>query len=142
MDQAILDKLKTFQIYRDDGFFIFNGQIDANDINAWLEKFQGEINRIAGNDFLKFTAVIWTPNTTEKIKVGKVTNLTTNSFPFLDMEMRWDDSGSLKFGVHMKPNQQLKYLNSSSSHNPGCIKAIPNGVSHRLAKLTSVDNHT
>jgi hypothetical protein len=42
MDQTILDKLKTFQIYRDNGFSIFNGQIDANNLNNWLEKFQAK----------------------------------------------------------------------------------------------------
>jgi hypothetical protein len=40
--------------------------------------------------------------------------------------------------VHLKPNQQLKYLNESSVHTKGCIKAIPEGVHRRLGKLTTV----
>ena len=41
--------------------------------------------------------------------------------------------------MFIKPNQQLKYLNKGSSHTPGCFKAIPNGVFHRLTKLTTID---
>ena len=37
----------------------------------------------------------------------------------------------------MKENQKLKYLNKGSCHTHNCLKAIPNGVFKRLAKLTS-----
>ena len=52
------------------------------------------------------------------------------------MELYWrgDD---LKFQVHLKPNQILKYLNKGSSHTNACTKAIPAGVLRRLAILTS-----
>jgi hypothetical protein len=59
-------------------------------------------------------------------------------FPYLDMELFWDEEDSLKFRVHLKPNQQLKYLNSDSTHNKACFKAMPTGVATRLAKLTSL----
>jgi hypothetical protein len=29
-------------------------------------------------------------------------------------ELSWSDEGTLKFGGHLKPNQQLKYLNAGS----------------------------
>jgi hypothetical protein len=44
------------------------------------------------------------------------------------MELSWSDEGTLKFGVHLKLNQQLKYLNAGSAHTPGCFKAIMTGV--------------
>jgi hypothetical protein len=43
--------------------------------------------------------------------------------------------------IHLKPNQQLKYLNKGSAHTNACFKAIPAGVYHRLTKLTSMDEN-
>ena len=54
------------------------------------------------------------------------------------MELYWSTKGELRFQVHLKPNQQLKYLNEGSIHTKVCIKAIPEGVYKRLAKLTTV----
>jgi GIY-YIG catalytic domain len=61
-------------------------------------------------------------------------------FPYLDMELFWSDldDDSLQFRVHLKPNQQLKYLNRDSTHNNACFRAIPSGVYQRLAKLTTM----
>ncbi len=90
---------------------------------------------------LKFTAEAWNPggwNRAPKID-GRVGVETASSFPFLDMEMSWDVKGDLTFGVYMKPNQELKYLNNGSAHTPGCFKAINTGVCHRLTKLTMVN---
>ena len=56
------------------------------------------------------------------------------------MQLSWVDvTEELKFGVYIKHNQEMKYLNSSSIHAPNCLKAIPNGVCQRLAKLTTMD---
>jgi hypothetical protein len=54
------------------------------------------------------------------------------------MELYWGLQDRLSFRVHLKPNQQLKYLNSDSTHTKACFKAIPAGVSTRLAKLTTL----
>jgi hypothetical protein len=43
----------------------------------------------------------------------------------------------LLFCVHLKPNQQLLYLNRGSSHTSTCYRAIESGVLGRLAKRTS-----
>ena len=51
--------------------------------------------------------------------------------------MYWDSRGHLLFRVHLKPNQQLLYLNRGSSHTLSCYRAIESGVLGRLAKLTS-----
>jgi hypothetical protein len=58
------------------------------------------------------------------------------------MKMSWSDEGALQFGVYMKPGQQLKYLNSASSHPPHCFKAITKGVYGRLASLTSLTSES
>jgi len=48
----------------------------------------------------------------------------------------------LVFGVHLKENQHLKYLNNCSTHTKAVFHAIPNGVIGRLAKLTSCTEDT
>jgi len=40
--------------------------------------------------------------------------------------------------VHLKPNQQLKFLNTDKIHTKACFKAIPSGVYKRLSKLTTI----
>ena len=60
-------------------------------------------------------------------------------FPYLDMEMYWNERGELKFKLHLKPNQKLKYLNADSTHLPSIFRAIPAGVINRLSKLTSIN---
>lgn len=141
IDQSILDELKLFRIYRDDGLGVFKGKQGIEEIANWLERFQDSVNEQAGNSCLSFTAEIWRPEGVESgevEKMGKVTMSSDRKFPFLDMEMWWNESNKLEFGVYLKPNQELKYLNAGSSHTPGCFKAIPTGVYHRLTKLTSM----
>ena len=53
------------------------------------------------------------------------------------MEMYWDSTGTLRFRVHLKDNQQLKYLTAGSSHPAHVFKAVRTGVLGRLARLTS-----
>ena len=53
------------------------------------------------------------------------------------MKMHSNLSRELKFRVHLKPNQKLKYLNHDSTHSPSTFRAIPSGVLNRLSKLTS-----
>lgn len=69
---------------------------------------------------------------------SKVTIVKGKTFLYLDMELIWSDKNNLHFQVHLKENQQLKYLNKGSSHTNPCFKAIPKGVCQRLAKLTTV----
>jgi hypothetical protein len=66
----------------------------------------------------------------------------SSHFPFLDMKMTWSDKGDLRFGVYLKPGQQLKYLNSDSSHPPCCFKKITKGVFSLLASLTLLTNES
>jgi hypothetical protein len=78
---------------------------------------------------------------TTKVK-GKVGTQMADQFPFLDMELSWSDEGTLKFRVHLEPNQQLKYLNAGSTHTPGCFKAITTRVCYQLTKLTTIDENS
>ena len=97
---------------------------------------------LAEGDYMQFTCSMWTPGAnTENGTTSKVTTVTDRAFPYLDMEMKWKDN-DLCFGVHVKPNQQIQYLNYGSMHTNACLKAIPEGVFNRLGKLTTVTDET
>ena len=38
-------------------------------------------------------------------------------FPYLDIQLSWDEKDELNFKVHKKPNEIVKYLNSHSHHH-------------------------
>lgn len=123
-------------IYRDDGIVIFNGKWMKSDIDLWLHRFQKKIDSLAGSSYLQFTAEIWGADREDGTSSTKVSISKKAAFPYLDMEMYWVGT-ELQFRVHLKENQQLKYLNKGSAHTSACFRAIPTGVFGRLAKLTS-----
>ena len=51
--------------------------------------------------------------------------------------MSFDENKNLRFGVYSKPEYELKYLGKGSTHPGTVFKAVPRGVSIRLAGLTS-----
>ena len=53
------------------------------------------------------------------------------------MKISWSPEKDLQFGVFRKKGQQLKYVGKERTHTPGTLRAIPSGVLHHLAKLTS-----
>ena len=60
----------------------------------------------------------------EKVVNENLTIVSNEVFPYLDMEMYWTKRGDLKFEIHLKPNQKLKYLNSDSTHLLSTFRAI------------------
>ena len=68
----------------------------------------------------------------------KVSEIASNTFPYLDIELLWKADRELKYQVHRKPNQKLKYLNKGSTHTNEMFNAIPSRIFYRLAKLTSI----
>ena len=129
-----------YRIYRDDGFLIMHSKRYIEDVCSWLTRFQQGVNFHAGCTALQFTATVWREGETARISpCGKVSSVSENAFPFLDMELFWRN-GELAFRVHKKPNQQLKYLNLDSTHPSATSKAIPHGFCLRLANLTSQDS--
>ena len=113
-------------------------QMTTADIEVWLSDFQKTVNGLFKSEALQFTTEIWDPDATQQAPSSRKTKLVQKAFfPYLDMELYWHSDNSLKFQVHLKPNQQLKYLNKGSAHTRACLKAIPYGVLNRLAKLTT-----
>jgi len=131
------EETKYHGIYRDDGFLIFKGLKTKVQLDKWLKTFQWRVDKIAESNCLQFTMECWKIDEDESIKNKKLTIINDKYFPYLDMEMYWNLRDELRFQVHMKPNQVLKYLNKDSTHLPSVFKAIPKGVLNRLSKLTS-----
>jgi len=130
-----------YGIYRDDGLNVLRGRHSQAEISMWLSTFQEKVNSLCGSTHLQFTADVWTPgNPTSTGTYDGISAVCTDSFPYLDTELYWDKNENLAFRVHMKTNQQLKYLNKGSAHTRACMKAIPHGVLNRLGKLTTVSS--
>ena len=133
--------------YRDDGLSAFNYRMVYEEMVSWMEQFQAHVNRLAAsgpedldNEYLQYTCTMWIPGGEQPENPDpKVSVVTAEAFPYLDMEMYWDSDEHLSFRVHMKDNQQLKYLNKGSLHTKSCYKAIPEGVYNRLGKLTTMN---
>jgi hypothetical protein len=81
--------------------------------------------------------VVWGNDRDNGRKYNAVGTTNKDYFPILDMEMYWSPEGNLQFRVHLKENQELKYLNRGSTHTDACFAAIPTGVMKRLASLTT-----
>ena len=83
--------------YRDDGVMVFDGCKSKEDINKWLLTFQGHVNRLAKSDRLQFTAEVWGIEEDVKIQNDNITIVSDEMFPYLDVEMYWNERGELKF---------------------------------------------
>jgi hypothetical protein len=59
------------------------------------------------------------------------------SYPYLDIQLSWNDEGKLHFGVYKKPGELVKYLNNDSHHHRNHKAAVLSGVKLRLALLTT-----
>ena len=73
-------------------------------------------------------------------KQDNVSETTSKTFPYLDLEFLWNTDGKLEYQVHQKPNQKLKYLNKVSTHTNSSFNAIPSGIFYRIVKLASITN--
>ena len=120
INQTVYNNMNYFGIYRDDGIAIFKGSISQRVMTNWLNTFQREIESISGKDFLKFTAVLWKPNEQKEAESNNAVQINSDPFlPYLDTELFWGLDETLQFKVHLKPNQQLKYLKHGKRAHTG-----------------------
>ena len=70
-------------------------------------------------------------------KQDKLSEIATNSFPYLDLEFFWNADIEMEFQVNQKTNQKLKYLNKESTHTNAAFNAIPSSILNRLDKIFS-----
>lgn len=95
------------------------------------------MDEIAESDCLQFTTEVWKIEEDKKNLNDNLIIVNDDKFPYLDMEMYWNKRGELKFQVHLKPNQKLKYLNKDSTHLSSTFREIPSRVLNWLSNLTS-----
>ena len=144
-----IDELFTnsvlYEMYRDDGININEGQLTIREMIDLRNRFQSQVDELTESEFLQFTFQAWMPEATdrevsscERRSKGNVTIHNGSSFPYLDMQLYWYKGEELKCEVHLKKGQELKYLNQSSTHQNCTFKAITGGVVKRLASLTSL----
>lgn len=129
-------------ICRDDGLAIFEGSLTPPQVNKWLVQFQESIDTVAGGTFFQFTANVWAEGLcTDVKKTGETLTTTSDSFPFLGMNLHWDEGGDLCFEVCNKPGQRIKHVGKDSTHTPATLATAPKEVLKRLARLTSNPPH-
>ena len=96
---------------------VFKGKKSLSKIKRWKEDFQSRLNKIAGNKYLQFACEVWIPNAIlSRDKQDNVSEITSNTFPYLNLEFLWNADVELEYQAHRKPNQKLKYLNKVSTH--------------------------
>ena len=67
-----------------------------SEIRIWREKFQEKVDKISGINYLKFTCEAWNPGGNLSQNETKTNSMVTDkTFPLLDLESFWDDSGML-----------------------------------------------
>ena len=82
------------------------------EVLAWLNRFQAEVNATLGSDSLRFTATIWRDYEPVAAQLDPWLEVSLEPvFPFLDMELAWNGNGCLSFSDFRKPNQDIKILN-------------------------------
>jgi hypothetical protein len=111
----------------------------------WLTTFQQEVDRLLGTVDIQFTMEIWRPGetsqplSTSEVSVegiGKFYRVCINgntSFPYLDIQLSWNEEGKLYFRVYKKPGELVKYSNNDSHHHQNHKAAVLSGVKLRLA---------
>eukprot|EP00957_Ditylum_brightwellii_P061848 4693551-Ditylum_brightwellii.AAC.2 len=65
----------------------------------------------------------------------KITVVSKEAFPYLDMKMYWDNN-NLRFAVYNKENKRIKNVNRESCCCASVFKAILEGIFTRLGRLT------
>ncbi len=115
----------------------------------WLGIFHGEVDRLLGTSDIQFTMEIWqSGETSSPLQVSEVlikgigtfhrASINGNkSFPYLDIQISWNDEGRPHFNVYKKPGELVKYLNHDSHHHSSHKTAVLSGVELWLALLTT-----
>jgi hypothetical protein len=127
---------------------VFNGQKSNEWLVNWLTT-QQEVDRLLGTVDIQFTIEIWQPGETsqplptsevsvEGIGTFQQASINGNtSFPYLDIQLSWNDEGKLYCGVYKKPGELVKYLKNDSHHHQNHKAIVLSSVELHLALLTT-----
>ena len=99
-------------IYRYDELLVFKSKKSLSEIKRWRDDFQSRVNKIKGNEYLQFMCKTWMPNAIlSRDKQDNVSEISTNTFPYLDLDFFWNADRELEYQVHHKQNHKPKYVN-------------------------------
>ena len=103
------------------------------------DKFQDKVDEIQDDNYLHFTCETCNPGVNTSQKKTKSVSMAMDNPPSLsyDLEIFWDKNRRILFNIHKNKNKLIKYINKQSTHTKSTFKAVPNGVSNMLSKLTS-----
>lgn len=99
-------------------------------------KFLRESGPTSSIKLVCFMAEVWGKEANDSTPSKLITVNTGKKFQYLNIELLLEFD-SIRFGLYLKPNEKLKYLNKWSVHMNAMFKIIPNGEIGQLAKLTS-----
>ena len=117
---------------------VFNGKKSLKEIKRWRDDFRSRVNKLSGDKYLQLTCEICIPNPIPlRKKQDNISDIATNTFPYLNLEFFWNADRELEFQVYRKTKQKLKYMNKGITHTNATLKKTPTGIFNRLAKLTS-----
>eukprot|EP00957_Ditylum_brightwellii_P125519 9567517-Ditylum_brightwellii.AAC.1 len=83
-------------------------QWSKKETQKWLQCYQSIVNKLAGGDYLQLTTNLWQPLAADEVnllawkykKEEGVMVIYDAKFPFLNMEMFWDEKGEMRFQVY------------------------------------------
>ena len=111
--------------YRDNEIIVFHGQRSDEWLHNWLRIFQSEVDQLLGTVHIQFTMEIWRLGQQSNVfrdsevsipGIGTFHRISVNgktSFPYLDIQLSWNETGRLIFRVYRKLGKLVKYLNTT-----------------------------
>ena len=103
---------KFVGMYWDDGKVIFNGVYSVRELQNWLlHDFQTTVNEITGDRSIQFMMDVWKAGSETYVANEEKTlkiNGDSAKFPYLDMQMAWNDEEAMCFELYSKPGYQTK----------------------------------
>ena len=96
-------RTKFFGVYHNDGNVVFEGNRTSDKLQDWLHKLQDHVNIITDGN-IQLTMEIWKPGEVSwTIEAKKIMIVGDSKFPYLDIDMSYDENKNLKFNDHPKP---------------------------------------
>eukprot|EP00957_Ditylum_brightwellii_P181570 13830514-Ditylum_brightwellii.AAC.1 len=92
-------------IYHNNGLVILTGKWTKKGKQKILQCYQSIVNKLLGGDYLQLTTELWQPPAADEMnllvqkdkKEEGVTVIYDAKFPFLGIEMFWDEEGEMRF---------------------------------------------
>lgn len=151
--KRLAKKIHMLGFCRDDGILAAKGKHESEETGRLLEKLDAEADKTFDCDgALRFKMEVWDGSVlfNHEVVVDEFKVVEDADFPFLDARVSWrlfkrervvkwinERNHCLENSICRKPNEFLKFLNASSTHEIASFQFAPKGEFHRLASLAS-----